>query len=130
MNFNMLMLVSPSRYVASAVSLSMIFLLGLVIVQSFHEINEYADSMIILHPSRKRDGTGPLSVCLSADLGIGLFIYLFSIQAVRSLIHKSLSKFEAVYGGYSCHLAGNTPSLDPRIYEVGFFFGLPSDHGF
>ena len=41
------------------------FLLGLVIVQSFYEINEYADSMIILHPSRKKDGTGPLSVCLS-----------------------------------------------------------------
>ena len=41
------------------------FVLGLVIVQSFHEINEYAESMIVLHPSRKRDGTGPLTVCLS-----------------------------------------------------------------
>ena len=38
MNFNMLVLVSPSRYVASAVPLSM--LLGLVIVQSFHKLNE------------------------------------------------------------------------------------------
>jgi len=37
--------------------------LGLVIVQSFHELNEYAESMIILHPSRKKDGTGPLAVC-------------------------------------------------------------------
>lgn len=72
---------------------------GLVIVQSFHELNEYAESMIILLPSRKQDGTGP-------------------ITAIRSLIHKSLSKFEAVCGGYSCHLVGNTPSLDPRIYEL------------
>lgn len=37
---------------------------GKVIVQSFHELNDYADSMIILHPSRKNDGTGPLAVCL------------------------------------------------------------------
>jgi len=72
---------------------------GLVIVQSFHELNEYAESMIILLPSRKQDGTGP-------------------ITAVRSLIHKSLSKFEAVCGGYSCHLVSNIPSLDPRIYEL------------
>jgi len=72
---------------------------GLVIVQSFYELNRYAESMIILHPSRKKDGTGPLT-------------------AVRSLIHKSLSKFEAVCGEYSCHVAGNTPSLDPRIYEL------------
>jgi hypothetical protein len=41
------------------------FLLGLVIVQSFHEINKYAESMIVLHPSRKKDGTGPLTVCPS-----------------------------------------------------------------
>lgn len=39
------------------------FLLGLVIVQSFYELNKYAESMIILHPSRKKDGTGPLAVC-------------------------------------------------------------------
>ena len=41
------------------------FLLGLVIVQSFHELNKYAESMIILHPSREKDGTGPLAVCPS-----------------------------------------------------------------
>lgn len=40
-------------------------LLGLGIVQSFHELNEYAESMIILLPSRKQDGTGPITVCLS-----------------------------------------------------------------
>ena len=40
-------------------------LLGLVIVQSFHELNKYAESMIVLHPSRKKDGTGPLTVCSS-----------------------------------------------------------------
>ena len=62
------------------------------------------------------------------DYGIGLLFIFLSIQAVRSLIHKSLSKFEAVYEGYSCHLAGNTPSLDPRIYEVDFFLSLLSDH--
>ena len=39
------------------------FLLGLVIVQSFHELDKYAESMIVLHPSRKKDGTGPLTVC-------------------------------------------------------------------
>ena len=78
--------------------------------------------MIVLHPSRKKDGTGPLTVC-SSSLTMEL-VYFISIQAVRSLIHKSLSKFEAVYGAYSCHLAGNTPSLDPRIYEVDFFYCL------
>ncbi|KAF8809823.1 hypothetical protein BYT27DRAFT_7135629 [Phlegmacium glaucopus] len=72
---------------------------GLIVVQSFHELNEYVESMIILHPSRKKDGTGPLA-------------------AVRSLIHNSLSKFEAVCGAYSCHVAGSTPSPDPRIYEL------------
>ena len=41
------------------------FLLGLVIVQSFHELDKYAESMIVLHPSRKKDGTGPLTVCPS-----------------------------------------------------------------
>ena len=41
------------------------FLLGLVIVQSFEELNKYADSMIVLQPSRKNDGTGPLTVCPS-----------------------------------------------------------------
>ena len=41
------------------------FLLGLVIVQSFHELNKYAESMIVLYPSRKKDGTGPLTVCPS-----------------------------------------------------------------
>jgi hypothetical protein len=40
-------------------------ILGVVIVQSFHELNEYVDAMIILYPSRKKDGTGPLAVCLS-----------------------------------------------------------------
>lgn len=72
---------------------------GVVIVQSFHELNEYVDAMIILYPSRKKDGTGPLA-------------------GVRSLIHRSLSKFEAGYEGYSCHVAGNSPCPDPRIYEL------------
>ena len=103
-------------------------LLGLVIVQSFHELNDYAESMIVLHPSRKRDGTGPLTVCISPlTCGIGLLIDSFRyIQAVRSLIHKSLSKVETACGGYSCHLAGNAPSLDPRIYEVDYFFFIVS----
>ena len=58
----MLMLVSPSsqcRFLIDNLPL------GLVIVQSFHELNKYAESMIILHPSRKKDGTGPLTVCPS-----------------------------------------------------------------
>jgi hypothetical protein len=51
------------------------FLLGLVIVQSFQELNKYAESMIVLHPSRKKDGTGPLTVCIS-PLTMEL-VYLF-----------------------------------------------------
>jgi hypothetical protein len=39
------------------------FLLGLEIVQSFHDLNKYAESMIILYPSREKDGMGPLTVC-------------------------------------------------------------------
>ena len=46
------------------------------------------------------------------------------------MIHESLSKFEVVYGEYSCHLASSIPSLEPRIYKVDFFFlSLQSDHG-
>ena len=41
------------------------FLLGLVIVQSFHELDEYAESMNFLHLSQKKDGSGPLMVCPS-----------------------------------------------------------------
>lgn len=54
------------------------FLLGIAIVQSFHELNEYAESMIILHPtSARKNGTGPLAVCLSLAIvgGIGLLIF-------------------------------------------------------
>lgn len=65
---------------------------------------------------------------LSISDAVGLISW-FLMQAVRSLIHKSLSKFEAVYGGYSCHLAGNAPSPDPRIYEVDLYF-LPSSELF
>ena len=55
--------------------------------------------MIVLHLSLKKDGTEPLTVSpISADYGIGLLIYN-PIQAVRSLIHKSLHKFEAVCMG-------------------------------
>ena len=39
------------------------FLLGFVMVQSFHKLNKYAESVIVLHPSRKKDGSGPLTVC-------------------------------------------------------------------
>ena len=40
-------------------------LLGLVIVESFYELDKYAEAMIVLYPSRKKDGTGPLAVCPS-----------------------------------------------------------------
>ena len=90
--FNTLVLVSPSsRYVASVTSLSW-----------------------------NKDGTGAThGLSISADYGIGLLIFFSRIQAVRSLIHKSFSKFEAVCRGYSCHPVDNTP-LDPRIYEIDF----------
>jgi hypothetical protein len=52
------------------------FLLGLVIVQSFQELNKYADSMIVLQPSQKKDGTGPLTVCPSPPLTMEL-VYSF-----------------------------------------------------
>jgi len=74
-------------------------LAGLGIVRIFRDLNKHAESMIVLLSSREKDGPGPLA-------------------AVRSLIHKSLLKFEAVCGGYPCHLAGNTPSQDPRIYKL------------
>ena len=65
MNFNGLVLVSLySRYVASAVLIDD-FLLGLVIVRSLQELNEYAESVIALRPSRKKDGSGSLTVCPS-----------------------------------------------------------------
>ncbi|KAF8153923.1 hypothetical protein B0H34DRAFT_719590 [Crassisporium funariophilum] len=74
--------------------------LGLVLVKAFHELNEHADSMLILQPSKEADGTGPLA-------------------AVRSLIHSSLSKIEAVHTRYAqlCILA--------RPYPETWAFELP-----
>ena len=70
------------------------FLLGVAIVQSFHELNRYPESMIVLHPSRKKVGTGLLMVCpFPPTMGL---VYFKLIQAVRSLVQ--------------------------RIYEVDFFF--------
>jgi hypothetical protein len=40
-------------------------LLGLEIVQLFHGLNKYAESTIVLHPSRKKDGAGSRTVCPS-----------------------------------------------------------------
>ena len=105
--------------------------IGLAIVHIFRELNKHAESVIVLLPSREKDGAGPLTVCLSLlSMEFNWFLIFDSIQAVRSLIHESLCDLEAVCGGYSCHLAGNTPSLDPKIYEVDFFLlSLQSDHG-
>jgi hypothetical protein len=50
-----------------------------VIVQSFHDLNEYAESMIVLHPSREKDDTGPLTVSLSPlTMETGLLIIITS----------------------------------------------------
>ena len=50
-----------------------------------------------------KDGTGhrSLTVCLFISADFGIIGIVLSIQVVRSLIHKSLSKFKAVCGGYS-----------------------------
>jgi len=72
---------------------------GLVIVQSFNELQEHANAMLVLQPTVARDGTGP-------------------VTAVRSLIHTSLSKIEAVYERYGSALADKPPQTEPRIYEL------------
>lgn len=70
MKFDMLALVSPVFSKCDrAVFIFMI--IGHVIVQLFRELNEYAESMIVLLPSQKNDGAGPLTVCLS-PLTMGL----------------------------------------------------------
>lgn len=35
---------------------------GRVLVRSFHELDEYSNSMLVLQPSEKEDGTGPVTV--------------------------------------------------------------------
>jgi hypothetical protein len=72
---------------------------GLVLVRSFSELDEYANSMLVLQPSEKEDGSGP-------------------VTAVRSLIHGSLNKIEAVYSNYTAALPDASSPTDPRIHEL------------
>ncbi|PPQ90950.1 hypothetical protein CVT25_008280 [Psilocybe cyanescens] len=72
---------------------------GLVIVQSFADLHNHAISMMILQPSSSADGTGPTA-------------------AVRSMIHTSLLKVEAVYERYTSVITEKSPLPEPRIYEL------------
>jgi hypothetical protein len=88
---------------------------GLVLVRSFYELNEYANSMLVLQPSEKQDGTGPVTV---RRVWARLQSILTKRQAVRSLIHGSLNKIEAVYSKYTAALPDASSPTDPRIHEV------------
>ncbi|KIM42003.1 hypothetical protein M413DRAFT_445197 [Hebeloma cylindrosporum] len=72
---------------------------GRVLVRSFHELDEYTNSMLVLQPSEKEDGSGP-------------------VTAVRSLIHGSLNKIEAVFSRYTAALPDASSPMDPRIHEL------------
>ncbi|KAF8955794.1 hypothetical protein BDZ97DRAFT_1855307 [Flammula alnicola] len=72
---------------------------GLVMVQSFNELHNHANSMLVLQPSREEDGSGPLA-------------------AVRSLIHTSLLKIEGVYESYVHALSDKPPQTEPQIHEL------------
>ena len=73
------------------------FLLGLVIVQSFHELKEYAEINDCFMSVAKESHRATHGLSISVDYGL-IYWFIFSIQAVRSLIHKSLSNLEVVWG--------------------------------
>ena len=124
MNFNMLVRRSVFLDMWQCRDLIDDFPLGLVIVQSFHELNKYANQWLF-YIRRERRMAQPLTTCpspLNMELVYCIFfLSFFSIQAVRSLIHKSLSKFAAVWVGYSCH---NTPR-SKDLWSWPLFLSLP-----
>ncbi|CAA7264047.1 unnamed protein product [Cyclocybe aegerita] len=72
---------------------------GLVIVQAFNNLHDYATSMLVLQPTEEEDGSGP-------------------VTAVRSLIHGSLCRVEAVHEAYSSVLSKKAVRDEPRIYQL------------
>ncbi|PPR00808.1 hypothetical protein CVT26_012449 [Gymnopilus dilepis] len=72
---------------------------GLILVQSFHELQVNANAMDILRPITATDGTGP-------------------IAGVRSLIHNELSRIEESREKYAAALANQPRTVELRMYQL------------
>ena len=90
---------------------------GLILVQSFHELQVNANAMDILRPITATDGTGPIAVRIQRGWETRCTDLYFS-QGVRSLIHNELSRIEESREKYAAALANQPRTVELRMYQV------------